>query len=71
MHFTSVGSRHVCLSYFSRQSLLRGKFVRLVEEERPPSVAAGELVQLRALRQGHSFWFEDNGRYQFTIHTSK
>ncbi|THG11285.1 uncharacterized protein LOC114278766 isoform X2 [Camellia sinensis] len=55
------------------QSLLRGRFLRNerpVEDERPPSVAAGELVQLRqrhtvsGLREGFRFRLENIVRGQ-------
>lgn len=59
------------------QSLLRGRFLRNerpVEEERPPSVAASELVQLRqrhtvsGLREGFRFRLENIVRGQEVQH---
>ncbi|KAL9165272.1 hypothetical protein ABFS82_06G160700 [Erythranthe guttata] len=59
------------------QSLLRGRFLRNerpVEEERPPSVAAGELNQLRqrhtvsGLREGFRFRLETIVRGQVSSH---
>ncbi|KAI5344341.1 PREDICTED: Protein neuralized [Prunus dulcis] len=60
------------------QSLLRGRFLRNerpVEEERPPSMAAGELVQLRqrhtvsGLREGFRSRLENIVRGQVGSHT--
>lgn len=60
------------------QSLLRGRFLRNerpVEDDRPPSVAASELVQLRqrhtvsGLREGFRSRLEDIVRGQVTSHS--
>ncbi|XP_011031593.1 PREDICTED: uncharacterized protein LOC105130682 [Populus euphratica] len=60
------------------QSLLRGRFLRNerpVEEERPPSMAAGELVQLRqrhtvsGLREGFRSRLENIVRGQVSSHS--
>ncbi|KAJ9175468.1 hypothetical protein P3X46_014019 [Hevea brasiliensis] len=60
------------------QSLLRGRFLRNerpVEEERPPSMAASELVQLRqrhtvsGLREGFRFRLENIVRGQVSGHS--
>lgn len=53
------------LLYISFQSLLRGRFLRTnerpVEDERPPSMAAGELVQLRQRHTVSGLRYQDTG----------
>jgi len=47
--YTSSSFKSTIYAILSFQSLLRGRFLRneTVEDERPPSTAASELVQLR------------------------